>query len=231
LKHSENKLPAAEIPVPLTRKDRKFLRNQRMIVEAAEQVFCRMGYRDTGISDIADAADLGYGTIYRYFSNKQDILSEIVKEVGEEIYNNSNTISKEKLHRKRIKASFSGFIDSYSKHSGILKVWREAALADKQFAALWDEFQNRVISRAQHDIARRRKDGQCINVNSEIAGYIVINMLEAASEYYDSANNTRAKNEILDTAVLLWYRALYYPAATFEDKIVQQGSKSLQENR
>jgi AcrR family transcriptional regulator len=41
---------------------------------AAVRVFRDMGYHNTRMADIADAASVGKGTLYEYFKNKQDIL-------------------------------------------------------------------------------------------------------------------------------------------------------------
>jgi AcrR family transcriptional regulator len=47
------------------------------IIEAAIAVFSRTGYRRTKIKDIADEAGVGKGTVYEYFSSKQDLFLQM----------------------------------------------------------------------------------------------------------------------------------------------------------
>jgi TetR/AcrR family transcriptional regulator, fatty acid metabolism regulator protein len=43
------------------------------IVKAAADVFSRTGYHETKMQDIAEAAEIGKGTIYEYFRTKEDL--------------------------------------------------------------------------------------------------------------------------------------------------------------
>jgi len=47
---------------------------RRGILDAALSVFAKSGYADARISDIAEAAGVGKGTVYLYFSSKEDLL-------------------------------------------------------------------------------------------------------------------------------------------------------------
>lgn len=62
-------------------KDRKKKKRKKRIIAAATKLFKSKGYVDTTISDIAEKADVGTGTIYNYFSSKNDILLQIVIEI------------------------------------------------------------------------------------------------------------------------------------------------------
>ena len=44
------------------------------IARAALPVFCEMGYANARMADIAERAGVGKGTLYEYFSNKEEIL-------------------------------------------------------------------------------------------------------------------------------------------------------------
>lgn len=47
---------------------------RRMIIAAATSAFIRDGFASARISDIADAAAVGKGTVYEYFASKEDLL-------------------------------------------------------------------------------------------------------------------------------------------------------------
>ncbi|MFS0576211.1 TetR/AcrR family transcriptional regulator [Sporosarcina sp. 179-K 3D1 HS] len=47
------------------------------ILDAAKKVFAQEGYHGSSISKIAKEADIGDGTVYLYFKNKEDILIQL----------------------------------------------------------------------------------------------------------------------------------------------------------
>jgi AcrR family transcriptional regulator len=58
---------------PIVDKEKKI----SLIAEAALKVFQEKSFHRTKMADIAAAADVGKGTLYEYFRNKQDILKHI----------------------------------------------------------------------------------------------------------------------------------------------------------
>ena len=57
--------------------DREVRRGE--ILRAASQVFAQKGYHVARISDVADAAGVAQGTIYRFFSSKEEIASSLAR--------------------------------------------------------------------------------------------------------------------------------------------------------
>jgi AcrR family transcriptional regulator len=57
---------------PVTRKEASALRRSA-ILDAARAVFARQGYADTVVDDIATQAGIGKGTVYLYFSSKEQL--------------------------------------------------------------------------------------------------------------------------------------------------------------
>lgn len=71
------------ISVSSSRAERRRLRNQDALIASARALFAERGFEATTIADIAEAADLGFGTFYRYFADKEAVL-EAVLDVGHE---------------------------------------------------------------------------------------------------------------------------------------------------
>ena len=69
--------PAKATP-PLSRKEREHAARQEEIMKAARELFARQGFHDTTLEDIARHAEFGKGTIYNYFSSKEDLFYGII---------------------------------------------------------------------------------------------------------------------------------------------------------
>ncbi|MBR5228870.1 MAG: TetR/AcrR family transcriptional regulator [Firmicutes bacterium] len=74
-------------PKKSEKKEKKDKRQR--ILNAATQLFSQNGYANTRIIDIAHAAEVAKGTVYEYFSSKDELVIEWVKEIGEEISKNT----------------------------------------------------------------------------------------------------------------------------------------------
>jgi AcrR family transcriptional regulator len=55
-------------------RDRKRARTRQALVEAATELFERVGYDETTVADIAAAADIGTRTFFSYFARKEELL-------------------------------------------------------------------------------------------------------------------------------------------------------------
>jgi AcrR family transcriptional regulator len=54
--------------------------NRRRLLDAADAVFAQQGL-DAGVEDVARAAGVGVGTLYRHFASKQALVAELAREV------------------------------------------------------------------------------------------------------------------------------------------------------
>jgi AcrR family transcriptional regulator len=70
---------------PISRRERKhaFIRSQ--ILSRAIDLFSRKGLDEVTVDQIAEAADIGKGTIYNYFATKEDIVVAFMVELEKEV--------------------------------------------------------------------------------------------------------------------------------------------------
>lgn len=55
------------------------------LVAAASAVFAEKGYASTRVADIAEKAGVGKGTVYEYFSSKEELLFAVFESINENI--------------------------------------------------------------------------------------------------------------------------------------------------
>lgn len=62
-------------------------REQRFqtILNAAEHCFAREGYHKASVEQIADEAEVSVGTVYFYFKNKEDLLIQLLNDIGSQL--------------------------------------------------------------------------------------------------------------------------------------------------
>jgi len=60
------------------RREQERLRRKQEILYAARAVFAEYGFRRATVEQVADRAEVGKGTVYLYFENKEAILAELL---------------------------------------------------------------------------------------------------------------------------------------------------------
>jgi AcrR family transcriptional regulator len=72
--------PAASTVAP-KRRGRPIVDDKhRRILDAALRVFAERGYHGTSVPEVAEAAGIGVGTLYRYFETKDDLVNEVFRD-------------------------------------------------------------------------------------------------------------------------------------------------------
>ena len=69
----------------MTRKERERLYRRQEIIDASVKLFAGKGFNQTTLDEIAASSEFGKGTIYNYFSSKEEIYSAIVEDVSKNL--------------------------------------------------------------------------------------------------------------------------------------------------
>ncbi len=99
---------------------------RRRILDAALETFAARGYHGTAVPEVAEAAGVGTGTLYRYFENKEALVNEVYRDA-----------------KLRLKAAIAGIPEP---------VGHASADAERWFGALWQRLA--AFARAEPDAFR-----------------------------------------------------------------------------
>lgn len=58
---------------------------RRLILDAALRAFAERGYHGTTVPEVADAAGVGTGTLYRYFEHKEALVNEVYRDAKQRL--------------------------------------------------------------------------------------------------------------------------------------------------
>ena len=136
-------------------KDKK----RREIIEAAIAVFSRAGYRRSRMQEIADEAGVGKGTVYEYFSSKQDLFLQM----SEHLYQ-QYVLSEEEVIRQiddpteQIRRLIASTLEKAAMWTGWVHL----------FADMWSE----VDRKGEHDNLRNLMKDMLERMVGITAGYI-----------------------------------------------------------
>jgi Transcriptional regulator len=104
------------------------IKNQKMeeVLNAALKVFCKQGIDNTKMTDIAEEAEIGIASLYRYFKTKPDIAVEVgcrlwqdmIMALTDLLY---TKVQKASNGRDRVETILQLFLELYHNHQEFLK--------------------------------------------------------------------------------------------------------------
>ncbi|MGH3440455.1 MAG: TetR/AcrR family transcriptional regulator [Nitriliruptorales bacterium] len=124
-----------EEPPDPTGADGRVLRSRgqetrRRLLEAAETVFGALGYHDASIVKITEAAGVAQGTFYNYFTSKEEVFEELVRDLNHRVRRAmSETTAQGRTRAERERLGFRAFFRFTEEHPALYRVIRQAEFA------------------------------------------------------------------------------------------------------
>ena len=87
------------------------------ILKTATELFMTRAISDVTIRDIADAAEIGEATVYRYFGTKTNIVMASALALGKEVYEEFFDLSKGKTGYEKLEIFYNSYLQIFKKSS------------------------------------------------------------------------------------------------------------------
>ncbi len=95
---------------------------RKQIALDCKDLLLQKGIKKITVSELANAAGIGKGTIYEYFSNKEDIVFEILNILSEEYYEKMLLQMQNKTTLEKLNIFFEFFV---TKKDDLIKIYKE----------------------------------------------------------------------------------------------------------
>ncbi len=138
---------------PISRHERRRQQTRKLLIETTVQLVLEKGYEAITIQDITDRADLGRGTFYIHFKDKEDVLWTAIQSLIREM--------EAEAHKQ-----FQGELPKQVEYYGLLNIFRHAdknrdlyraVLGGQGSAVLTERVQDLLAEVFRYDIENRAK--------------------------------------------------------------------------
>ena len=85
----------------------------KYVVDIATNLFLQSSINAVTIKDIANAADVGEATVYRYFSNKENIILACINKLMDDVRQNYFKLSQGKSGYEKLYIFYNSFVDVF----------------------------------------------------------------------------------------------------------------------
>ncbi|MEH7014297.1 TetR/AcrR family transcriptional regulator [Neobacillus niacini] len=193
-----------------SRTDRRKAWNREQIVSGALEAFSELGYMKTTVNDITSRADVGHGTFYHYFKNKQDLLSKLVDDLADKVDDYVQPKNMQLTVYERMKYEAQRILEYYVNNSSILLALKEALMVDRQFEEKWLKISESLFKRIERDIKGSIQKGYCHDINVDVTIRALTCMFEGYGHHLMVQPVTPAEiQEVAQSLTDLCYKAVF----------------------
>jgi AcrR family transcriptional regulator len=169
----------AALRVPVQSRSHK---TRATVIAAAKQEFSERGYAVTTAKSIAERAQVGTGTFYHYFPDKDAVLREIASERVRSMLERSAAIAAPPSGsdhaseaRDRLRNLASLYLEYHRADRGLHAVVSERRLCDPALDAIMAESEREAVRRISAVLVLWGRDGEV-----EVPAYMMFSLLEGA---------------------------------------------------
>jgi AcrR family transcriptional regulator len=184
-------------------------RTRQKVLNAARKVFVRRGYRAARVEEITKLAQVGYGTFYKYFRNKQDVLEAVMEEVYTHLQDAGfpAQVEASKLE-DQIRSCITNYLRVYHKNREVLLALQPASLLSPTISKFLDDMQERNVQWMVRELKSLSSQGWRIVGNLEVFSLAMLRAVDTVAQDWITRRPHLGLEELSETLCEIWYRAI-----------------------
>lgn len=171
---------------------------RKQILKAAAKSFALFGYKATTMDQVAKIANVGKGTIYTFFTNKEELFDEILHEV---ILEMKHIAERELDHEQTFFDNLFRILDSLlefrDQHDLLIKLSQEV----REFGTVQAKTGNAKVESVisgyiEKELRLAQEKGEIKSCDPKVAAFIMFKIYVALTSDWSHGNDPLSKEEI-----------------------------------
>lgn len=171
---------------------------RKQIVEAAAKSFSLFGYKATTMDQVSKIANVGKGTIYTFFTNKEELFDEILHDVIAEMrLVVAKHIREEESFFDNLYKGLDGLLEFRSAHELLVKLSQEV----REFGTVkaqqaMQRVEHAILDYLEKQIVKAAENGEIKNVDPKIGSFVMMKLYIALSLDWNKQHEPLGKEQI-----------------------------------
>lgn len=186
-------------------------RTRAALIDAAREVFEADGLKEARVADITSRAGVAYGSFYNYFTSKEEVFREVVREVTGEMFTQTVARGLDGADAiSRIREANTRYLRSYARNARIMALIEEVAPYDDYCAELLAAIRSMFNQRNEAGIRRLQARGlvRTDGLDAHIAAVALGGMIEHYARVSFIMGEPYEEGGVIETLTTLWAQAL-----------------------
>ena len=173
---------------------------RQQILEAATKSFTLFGYKATTMDQIAKLANVGKGTIYTFFTNKEQLFQLIVQDLIAEMKQVAEQqFAKYPTFPEQAHAALISILEYRKKHQFMMKlIEEEKEMGTPAVVEMAHEIEEAIVSYIKGTVDEAAKKGEIHTFDSEVAAFLMYKMYISLISDWERNHEPLEKGEIAE---------------------------------
>lgn len=183
---------------------------RQMILDGATKAFTQFGYKATTMDLVAKLANVGKGTIYTFFKNKEELFDEIftsllmeMRKIADEAIDEKNSLS-ENLH-----LALFAILEFRKNHQLTIKIFQEnAELGTSAVKEMIEKMEQMIIRYIKTKVKEAIEKGDIKPCDPELTAFVMVKLYIALIFDWEKRYEPLTKEEVAESLELYVLKGL-----------------------
>ncbi|WP_277519188.1 TetR/AcrR family transcriptional regulator [Bacillus altitudinis] len=183
---------------------------RQMILDGATKAFTQFGYKATTMDLVAKLANVGKGTIYTFFKNKEELFDEIftsllmeMRKIADEAIDEKNSFS-ENLH-----LALFAILEFRKNHQLTIKIFQEnAELGTSAVKEMIEKMEQMIIRYIKTNVKEAIEKGDIKPCDPELTAFVMVKLYIALIFDWEKRYEPLTKEEVAESLELYVLKGL-----------------------
>lgn len=180
------------------------------ILKAATKSFSLFGYKATTMEQVAKLANVGKGTIYTFFKNKEELFDEIITKLISDMEEAATkAIDEDKSFRENVHQALYKMLEFRLEHQLTIKLFQEGRdIGTPVVQEVMQKLEQSILLFIQEKIKRAIQKGEIKQCDPEITAFIILKLYVALIFDWEKHRKPLDKAEIANLFELYIFHGL-----------------------
>ncbi|MBA9085457.1 AcrR family transcriptional regulator [Fontibacillus solani] len=171
---------------------------RKQIIEAAEKSFALFGYKATTMDQVAKIANVAKGTIYTFFTNKEELFDEILRHVISDM----KRISEQEVSEKRsffenLYQSMDVLLEFRTEHELLIKLFQEVRdFGTPQAREGLEKIEAAILGYLENQLERAAQRGEIRGLDPKVTSFVLMRLYVALTSDWNKNNEPLSEERI-----------------------------------
>jgi AcrR family transcriptional regulator len=183
---------------------------KHLIVEAAKRSFTQFGYKATTMDSVAKLANVGKGTIYTFFKNKEELFDEIVSTLLAEMKIEAEKAMDDDLpFFENVHRALYSLLEFRKKHQFTIKIFQESTdVGTPAVQEVVQRLEKMILQFIAVKIEAAIAKGELRECNPEVTAFVMVKLYISLIFDWEKNHEPLEKAEIADLFQLYLLKGL-----------------------
>jgi AcrR family transcriptional regulator len=179
------------------------------VLLAARKILVTQGFEAARVEEITNLAQVGYGTFYKYFRNKQDVLEAVMEEVYWQLNEASFPTQVEASRLEdQIRTGITNYLKTYYRNREVLLALKPASLLSSRIRNFLSDMRERDVQWMVQELQKLAAQGWKIEGNPEVFAVAMLHTVEAVAHDWITRRQHLDLEMVADTLCEIWFRTI-----------------------